>query len=76
MPEMDGLAAAREIRASASSDAAAIPIIALTANALESDIRDTRAAGMNTHLPKPVDADKLYSTLKAAIGRRESERRS
>ena len=36
----------------------------------------TRAAGMNTHLPKPVDADKLYSTLKAAIGRRESERRS
>ena len=76
MPEMDGLAAAREIRASASPDAADIPIIALTANALESDIRDTRAAGMNTHLPKPVDADKLYSTLKAAIGRRESERRS
>ena len=67
MPEMDGLEATRRIRASQHPDAKHIPIIALTANALESDIRQTAEAGMNAHLTKPSDADLLYDTLRQQI---------
>ncbi|MBQ9543821.1 MAG: response regulator [Clostridia bacterium] len=67
MPEMDGLSATREIRKSDRADAKTIPIIALTANAFESDIRESLNAGMNIHLAKPADADKLYSALRKVL---------
>ena len=67
MPVMDGLTATREIRATDREDAGEIPIIALTANAFASDIKQSLDAGMNAHLGKPADADQLYDTLKHFI---------
>lgn len=67
MPVMDGLEATRRIRALPCPDAATIPIIALTANAFQSDMDATREAGMNAHLAKPADADLLYDTIKKSI---------
>ena len=63
MPLMDGIEATKTIRAMDRPDAARIPIIALTANSFEEDVRETLTAGMNAHLPKPVDSDLLYETL-------------
>ena len=63
MPVMDGLTAAREIRALSRPDAAHVPIIALTANAFEEDARQCLAAGMNAHLSKPVDMERLKALL-------------
>ena len=67
MPVMDGLTATREIRALDREDAAKVPIIALSANAFETDINQSLAAGMNAHLAKPADAVQLYSTIKKFI---------
>lgn len=67
MPVMDGLEATRRIRALERPDAREVPIIALTANAYESDIRASLEAGMNEHLPKPADSDMLYGTLRKYI---------
>ena len=67
MPVMDGLEATRRIRALPRADAKTIPIIALTANAFESDVRASMDAGMDAHLAKPTDTDCLYSTLKRLI---------
>ncbi len=72
MPVMNGIDAARLIRTSDRRDASEIPIIAMTANALSSDIEQTKAAGMNAHLSKPIDANKLFETLEGLIGRRSS----
>ena len=66
MPIMDGLEAAKRIRA-LDRPCAQIPIIALTANAFESDVKRSLDAGMNEHLVKPVDADKLYEAMKRHI---------
>lgn len=55
MPVLGGLDAARRIRRSSHPQAAAIPIIALTANAFEEDRRETLEAGMNGFVPKPID---------------------
>lgn len=63
MPVMDGLSATMEIRKMDRPDAAAIPIIALTANAFEDDVKQCLSAGMNAHLSKPVDIDQLKETL-------------
>ena len=67
MPMMDGLEASRKIRELDRNDAEIIPIIALTANAFESDIEQSLKAGMNAHLVKPVDADLLYTTIKQLV---------
>ena len=67
MPVMDGLEATRRIRALPCPDATTIPIIALTANAFQSDMDATQAAGMNAHLAKPADADQLYNTIKQCL---------
>ena len=74
MPVMDGLEATRRIRALDRAYAKKIPIIALTANAFESDVRASLDAGMNYHLAKPADAEMLYDTLKKQITRAEKER--
>ena len=63
MPEMDGLEAARAIRASAHPDAAQIPIIAQSANAFTDDVRKSTEAGMNGHVTKPLDEARLLREL-------------
>jgi CheY-like chemotaxis protein len=63
MPVMDGLTAAAAIRSMERADARQIPIIALTANAFDEDVQNSLEAGMNAHLSKPVEPDKLYRTL-------------
>ena len=68
MPQMDGMEATRRIRALERADTRTIPIIALTANDSESDLQRSREAGMNAHLVKPVEADKLYAALGRWIG--------
>jgi CheY-like chemotaxis protein len=67
MPVMDGINAAKNIRELEREDAKHIPIIALTANAFDVDIKNTEAAGMNAHLVKPIDSDLLYATLRKWI---------
>ena len=62
MPGMDGYEATRRIRA-LDSPAADIPIYALTANAFDEDRLNAVSAGMNGHLTKPIDADRLIRTL-------------
>jgi len=63
MPVMDGLEATRQIRASYKEDAASVPIVALTANAFEEDVRQSLAAGMDDHLMKPIEPDVLFDRL-------------
>lgn len=63
MPGMDGYEATHVIRLSGKPDAADIPIIALTANAFAEDAKAARDAGMNAHLPKPLDFEKLKNIL-------------
>lgn len=67
MPVMDGLTASREIRSINRPWAKAIPIIAMTANAFTDDELASKKAGMNAHLSKPVEPDKLYQVLAAHI---------
>ena len=64
MPEMDGYTAARTIRALPRPDAADIPILAMTANAFADDVAHSREAGMNEHIAKPIDIQKLCAVLK------------
>jgi PAS domain S-box-containing protein len=61
MPVMDGLTATRLLRAQAQF--AALPVIAMTANAMESDRQACLQAGMNDHIPKPIEPDQLFATL-------------
>ena len=63
MPEMNGYEAAMAIRRLGRSDAPDIPIIALTANAYDEDIKKAKAAGMNAHVAKPVNPAELLKTL-------------
>ena len=63
MPRMDGYKATQAIRHLPDKDKACIPIIAMTANAFEEDKRDAVAAGMNGHIAKPIQIDKLLSML-------------
>ncbi len=63
MPVMTGLEAAAAIRSINRSDTASLPIIAMSANAYQEDIDKSLQAGMNAHLAKPVDADKLFEAL-------------
>ena len=63
MPVMDGLEATKTIRLLDRPDAVSVPIIAMTANAFEEDIKKTLAAGMNEHLSKPINRKLLVSSL-------------
>lgn len=63
MPVMDGITATKHIRAMERTDAAAIPIIAMTADAFEEQQKKTMAAGMSHHLSKPIDPSLLYHVL-------------
>lgn len=63
MPVMDGLEAAGRIRAMKRSDAADVPIFAMTANAFSDDAQRSRQAGMNEHLTKPLDSEALVKMI-------------
>ena len=67
MPRMNGYEATREIRKLPEAYASCIPIIAMTANAFDEDKRNAFEAGMNAHLAKPIDIEKLLSTLSRVI---------
>lgn len=67
MPVMNGYEAAQAIRSSTHPQSATIPIIAMTANAFAEDIKNALSAGMNAHIAKPIDPQKLYETLAAYI---------
>ena len=71
MPKMDGYKATQAIRRLPDRDKAGIPIIAMTANAFEEDKREALAAGMNGHIAKPIQVDKLLSTLSEVIRQQE-----
>ncbi len=63
MPVMNGYEAARAIRGSAKKDGKRIPIIAMTANAFVDDVMDSKRAGMNEHIAKPLDFDRLIECM-------------
>ncbi|MDR0445543.1 MAG: response regulator, partial [Oscillospiraceae bacterium] len=64
MPELDGYEATREIRALGTERAAAIPIIAMTANVLREDIERARDAGMDGHIGKPISIEAVLDVLR------------
>ena len=70
MPVMDGYAATRAIRSLKRKDASVVPIIAMTANAFDEDVKKCLDAGMNAHIAKPIDVELLYRTLAEYIGKR------
>jgi signal transduction histidine kinase/CheY-like chemotaxis protein len=70
MPVMDGYTATRAIRALEHPDAKTIPIIAMTANAFDEDVQNSLQSGMNAHLTKPIEPDKLYSELRSLLADR------
>lgn len=72
MPVMDGLEATRLIRAEERDDAKKIPIIAMSANAFDEDVRLSLDAGMDVHLSKPVEPQLLYETLEKFTKERPS----
>ena len=63
MPHMNGYEATKKIRALDDAEKANLPIIAMTANAFEEDKQNAYKAGMNGHIAKPIDVDKLFETL-------------
>ena len=73
MPVMDGYAATRAIRASRHPEAKTVPIIAMTANAFMDDVRDAISSGMDAHIAKPVQVDKLKSTIRQVLDSRTQQ---
>ncbi len=71
MPKMDGYKATQAIRHLPDRDKAYMPIIAMTANAFEEDKRDAIAAGMDGHIAKPIQIDKLLSMLAEIMRQQE-----
>lgn len=68
MPIMNGYEATKAIRSSAHLQAASIPIIAVTANAFTEDVKASFEAGMDDHLAKPIDTERLYKKLDKHVG--------
>ena len=73
MPVMDGLESTRTIRVIDRPDAKSIPVIAMTENAFEEDVQQSLQAGMNAHLSKPVEPERLYETLSRMIKSRNGK---
>ena len=68
MPVMDGMEATKAIRDLPRADAKSIPIIAMTANACDEDVKACLKAGMNDHIAKPLDTEKMYRTIEGHLG--------
>lgn len=73
MPVMNGYEATRAIRSLSRQDAKTIPIIAMTANAFEDDIKDAKAAGMSEHISKPLDFEKLKDIIRKSLYKTDIE---
>ena len=67
MPEMDGLQATAILRSHARSDLRRLPIIAMTAHAMQEAVDSCRAAGMDAHLTKPIDAARLHALIEEIV---------
>ncbi len=76
MPVMDGLSATRKIRASGKADAHTVPILAMTANAMEEDRQESLNAGLNAHISKPIDMEELKRTFYAFLANASSDQAS
>ena len=72
MPVMDGLSATQAIRALEHPDAKTIPIIAMTANVFDEDVERSLQAGMNAHLSKPIEPERLYDTIAELLVQRHA----
>ena len=70
MPELDGLSATRAIRGMDRPDAQ-LPIIAMTANLFDEDVAACLAAGMDAHIPKPLEAGKMIRTIAEWLERKK-----
>ena len=70
MPELDGHAAARAIRGMDRADAQ-LPIIAMTANLVDEDVVACLAAGMDAHIPKPLEAGRMINTIAEWLERKK-----
>lgn len=64
-----GLKLLKKFRSLNRSDAKTVPIIAMTANAFDTDIENSINAGMNAHLSKPIKPEEVYKTLEILVGR-------
>ena len=73
MPVLDGYAATRAIRRSNHPSAKTVPIVAMTANAFVDDIRGAIESGMDAHIAKPIQLDKLKDTLQQVFDRRKQQ---
>ena len=69
MQVMNGYEATRAIRACAHENAKTIPILAMTANAFDEDVKSALDSGMNAHMSKPIDIDKLKITVAKMQGK-------
>ena len=73
MPVMDGIQATKNIRSLSRADAKTIPIIAVSANAYVEDVQRVKAAGMNEHIAKPIDSDRLFSVIESYVEQNNEE---
>lgn len=71
MPNMNGLDAARAIRALEDKELAAVPIVAMTASAFAEDVQAAHDAGMNAHIAKPISLPKMMATLKEVLAAKQ-----
>ena len=67
MPNLNGYEATRAIRALPMPHIDKLPIVAMTANTFAEDAAKSKAAGMNEHLPKPLDLHRLYAVLRKFV---------
>lgn len=72
MPVMDGYEASRRIRVLGRADTDRVPIIAMTANAFSEDVKETLNSGMNAHIAKPIDMEKIIQTIRQFTGKKAS----
>ena len=71
MPVMDGYKATEEIRSMERRDVKTMPIVAMTANAFEEDVKMALDAGMNEHFSKPIETEKLKKLLQKYLRGKE-----
>ncbi|MBD5476481.1 MAG: response regulator [Lachnospiraceae bacterium] len=76
MPVLDGYAATKAIRGSGHPSAKTLPIIAMTANAFVDDIREAIESGMDAHIAKPIQLDKLKDTIEQVFDKRKQQETS
>ncbi|MCI5448635.1 MAG: response regulator, partial [Coriobacteriaceae bacterium] len=68
MPRLNGLEATRQVRTSGRADGLTVPIVAVSANAFDDDIKQSLAAGMNAHLSSPIESSELAKVMSRVLG--------